>query len=282
MMAAEIRKRTISGSPDELDAAGFFPVPGETDEQFASRLETLSGELEALRDGSSDLLPLLRQSRPLSREVRDAANQLTWETYRFRADWVAGWYSSRRTGLFSAGILLEVDGALPLLFLHGTFARRNRRWGYDAAETLAHELIHAVRIAFPASVYEEYFPCQVHASAFRRWAGNLFRRWYLPFFSLGGIAAAAVLAAVGNALWFLPLAGPLLVLAREFQIRRRLGKAAHTLRMAGVDPLPVLLRLSDQEIFEIAALSPAELEERRKYSPRWRRLLERFPFREES
>ena len=120
MMAAEIRKRTISGSPDELDAAGFFPVPGETDEQFASRLETLSGELEALRDGSSDLLPLLRQSRPLSREVRDAANQLTWETYRFRADWVAGWYSSRRTGLFSAGILLEVDGALPLLFLHGT------------------------------------------------------------------------------------------------------------------------------------------------------------------
>ena len=38
-MAAEIRKRTISGSPDELDAAGFFPVPGETDEDFAELKE---------------------------------------------------------------------------------------------------------------------------------------------------------------------------------------------------------------------------------------------------
>ena len=266
----------------EFDSAGLFPAPEEETGAFSDRLHRLNIELESLSRGDSDVQDLLSSSPEIPASLRAAAEELTWKIYRFRADWVPGAFSSRETGFFSAGVLLEVDHLLPLIFLHGAFVRRNRRGGYDAVETLAHEMVHAVRIAFPASAYEELFPCQVHASAFRRWAGNLFRRWYLPFFSLGGIAAAAVLAAVGNALWFLPLAGPLLVLAREFQIRRRLGKVAHTLRMAGVDPLPVLLRLSDQEIFEIAALSPAELEERRKCSPRWRRLLERFPFREES
>lgn len=138
----------------------MFPVPAESDGAFAARLEILSGELEALQNGSSDLLSLIGGSRPLSGEIREAAGRLTWEKYRFRAEWVPGWYSSRRTGFWSAGILLEVDGSLPLLFLHGKFARRRRRLGYDAAETLAHELIHAVRTAFPASVYEEYFPAR--------------------------------------------------------------------------------------------------------------------------
>ena len=272
-MAFDFRKKTEK----ELDAEGMFPAPAESDGAFAARLEILSGELEALQNGSSDLLSLIGGSRPLSGEIREAAGRLTWEKYRFRAEWVPGWYSSRRTGFWSAGILLEVDGLLPLLFLHGKFARRRRRLGYDAAETLAHELIHAVRTAFPASVYEEYFPCQIHASAFRRECGNLFRKWYLPLLLFGGAAAAPVLAAAGSAFWILPLAGPLLVIGREFQIRRRLRKAADALRREGAEPLPVLLRLSDREIFDAAALSPAEFMKRRNCSRRWQRLLERFP-----
>ncbi len=277
-MVPEFRKKTEA----ELDAEGIFPAPSESGGAFAARLEKLSVELEALQNGSSDLLALIRQSRPLSREVREAAARLTWEKYRFRAEWVPGWYSSCRTGFWSAGILLEVDGSLPLLFLHGRFSRGSRRWGYDAAETLAHELIHAVRIAFPASIYEEYFPCQIHASAFRRECGNLFRRWYLPLLVFGGAAAAPILAAAGSAFWGVPLIGLLLVIAREIQIRHRIRKAADTLRREGAEPLPVLLRLSDQEIFEAAALSPAEFAERRKRSHRWQTLLERFPLRDEA
>ncbi len=267
-------------STSELDAAGLFPSPAETDEQFADRLRQLGGELERLQEGGSDLLTIIQQSPPLSREVREAAARLTWEKYRFRADWVPGWYSSRRTGRFSAGIVLVVDGVLPLLFLHGNFAGKERRMGYDAPETLAHELVHAVRSAFPVSLYEEYFPCQVHASAFRRVCGNFFRRWYLPLLLFGGVAMVPILAAAESLCWWLPLIGALLVIGREMQILYRIRRASKKLQLMGMEPLPVLLRLSDQEIYETAVLPPDVLAAKRTASLRWKRFQENFPLRD--
>ena len=148
--------------------------------------------------------------------------------------------------------------------------------GYDASETLAHEMVHAARTAFPSSVYEEYFACQVNASAFRRMAGNLFRRWELPALFSCGLAAAPVLAVIGVSWWFLPLLLPAAVVLREFALRRRLARAAKHLRKAGFAALPLLLRLSDREIFEIAALAPGEIMAKKETSARWKMLLEKF------
>ncbi len=260
----------------EFDSAGLFPVPGETAEQFAGRLKKLDEELEALRNGASDLRKLIgRTPFPLPAVYRKSA-ALTWETYRFRADWVPVRCSSKQTGFLSAGILLEIDRLLPLVFLHGAFADREERMGYDASETLAHEMVHAARTAFPSSVYEEYFACQVNASAFRRMAGNLFRRWELPALFSGGLAAAPVLAVIGVSWWFLPLLLPAAVVLREFALRRRLARAAKHLRKAGFAALPLLLRLSDREIFEIAALAPGEIMAKKETSARWKMLLEKF------
>ncbi len=260
----------------EFDSAGLFPAPEEETGAFSDRLHRLNIELESLSRGDSDVQDLLSSSPEIPASLRAAAEELTWKIYRFRADWVPGAFSSRETGFFSAGVLLEVDHLLPLIFLHGAFVRRNRRGGYDAVETLAHEMVHAVRIAFPASAYEELFPCQVHASRFRRMAGNLFRHWSVPLFFFGGIAASAVLAAMSCNGWFLPLALPLLTAVREGELRRRFQKASSNLRLAGVEALPVLLRLSDREIREIAALSPGTIAEKGNSSPRWRMLLDRF------
>ena len=135
----------------ELDSCGLFPAPEETLEQFRSRLAAMFQELEAIRNGSSELQELIGQAPPVSGELRREADQLTWAKYRFRAGWIPAWYSTRQTGFFSVGILLEVDRRLPLLFLHGGFRRRKVRRGYGAAETMAHELVHAVRCAFPTS-----------------------------------------------------------------------------------------------------------------------------------
>ena len=260
----------------EFDSAGLFPVPGETAEQFAGRLKKLDEELEALRNGASDLRKLIgRTPFPLPAVYRKSA-ALTWETYRFRADWVPVRCSSKQTGFLSAGILLEIDRLLPLVFLHGAFADREERMGYDASETLAHEMVHAVRTAFPPSVYEEYFACQVNASAFRRTVGNLFRRRELPLLFFGGVAAVPVLAAVGVSWWFLPLLLPLGVVLREVFLRIRLARAAGHLHQAGLAALPLLLRLSDGEIREIAALAPEEILAKSESSDRWKRLLMQF------
>ena len=184
----DLRPEELPAVLAELDSCGLFPAPEETLEQFRSRLGAMFQELEAIRNGSSELQELIGQAPPVSGELRRKADQLTWAKYRFRAGWIPAWYSTRQTGFFSVGILLEVDRRLPLLFLHGGFRRRKVRRGYGAAETMAHELVHAVRCAFPASAYEEFFPCRMSGSRFRRMVGNLFRRWYLPALLFGGIA----------------------------------------------------------------------------------------------
>ena len=208
--------------------------------------------------------------------LRVEAEDLTWGKFRFRAGWVPAWYSARQTGFLSAGIQLEADNLLPLVFLHSGFIRKQCRLGYDVAETLAHEMIHAVRIPFPGSVYEEYFPCQMSRSAFRRNVGNLFRKWYLPLLFFGGLALAPVLASLETGIWYAPLIFPLLILLREIQIRLRLARAAANLRNAELNPLPVLLRLSDSEIFELAHCTPEEIPGMAKKSSRWKFLLGKF------
>ena len=262
-------------TPDELDSAGLFPASGETPGAFAERLVRLEQDLNVL---SSDPVfqDLIADSPEISPALRQKAEELTWEKFRFRAGWVPAWYSARQTGFLSAGIQLEADNLLPLVFLHRGFIRKQRRLGYDAAETLAHEMVHAVRIPFPRSVYEEYFPCQMSRSAFRRNVGNLFRKWPLPLLFFGGLALAPVLASLGTGVWYAPLLFPLLILLREIQIRLRLARASEKLRNAGLNPLPVLLRLSDPEIFELAHCSPEEIPEMIKKSSRGKFLLEKF------
>lgn len=270
---------TTRGAPaysPTSDALGLFPGEGEDEAKFAERVDFLNRELEMLEDGSSDLRDWIGSSPEVPENLRKQAGELTWKRFRFRAEWVPAWFSSRRTGCFSAGVLLEVDHRLPLVFLHSAFLRKSRRMGYDAAETLAHEMVHAVRIAFPGSAYEEFFPCQVHRSGFRRVFGNLFRRWWIPVLFFGGLAALPVLAAAGIPGFWWPILLPVSVTVREVVLLRRIGRAAENLRKAGVEALPVLLRLSDREIFEIAALAPDEIPPGKDRFVRWKTLLETF------
>lgn len=269
------RKSFSSCTPDELDSAGLFPASGETPEAFAERIARLEQELDGI-SADRAFQVLIADSPEIPSALREEAENLTWEKFRFRAGWVPAWYSAARTGFLSAGIQLEADNLLPLVFLHSGFIRKQRRLGYDAAETLAHEMIHAVRIPFPGSVYEEYFPCQMSRSAFRRNVGNLFRKWYLPLLFFGGLALALVLASLETGIWYAPLIFPLLILLREIQIRLRLARAAANLRHAGLNPFPVLLRLSDSEIFELARCSPEEIPGMAKKSSRWKFLLGKF------
>lgn len=269
------RKSFSSCTPDELDSAGLFPASGETPEAFAERIARLEQELDGI-SADRAFQVLIADSPEIPSALREEAENLTWEKFRFRAGWVPAWYSARQTGFLSAGIQLEADNLLPLVFLHSGFIRKQRRLGYDAAETLAHEMIHAVRIPFPGSVYEEYFPCQMSRSAFRRNVGNLFRKGYLPLLFFGGLALAPVLASLETGIWYAPLIFPLLILLREIQIRLRLARAAANLRHAGLNPFPVLLRLSDSEIFELARCSPGEIPGMAKKSSRWKFLLGKF------
>ena len=167
--------RDLPGLLGELDDAGFFLAPDESVTQLTERLSALADGLSLLPEDPL-LVNLTADAAEVSSTLRDRAHELTSQKFRFRMKWIPVWFSSRQTGIFSAGVLLEIDRILPLVFLNNGFSSKGKYMGYDAAETLAHEMIHAARIAFPASAYEEYFSCHVNRSAFRRAVGNLFRR----------------------------------------------------------------------------------------------------------
>jgi len=214
------------------DEQGLLISPEESFEAFCGRLARLKEELSKCGD------PALPE---ISAAVRDRADKIVSELYGFTVGWLPAFYSTRETGRFCAGVSEIADDRPPRVYLSGAFATRERHRGYHADETLAHESVHAARAAFPEdSVYDEYFACQVHASKFRRNAGNLFRRWYIPvLFFLG----------LNPFLFVLPLG----ILLREFQLRRRLRRAGERLRGLGLRPEPVLARLADAEIEMLAA-----------------------------
>jgi len=220
------------------DEQGLLIAPDETFDTFSARIDKLIRELP-------ENLP--RGLPEVSAPVRDQAGKITEKIFGFRTDWLPAYYSTHETGHFSAGVSVILNDCLPLVYLSGAFLKGNRHRGYDAIETLAHESVHAARIAFPDRsifLYDEYFPCQVHASRFRRLAGNSFRKWYIPALFFIGLTAAAVHP--------LFLTMPLAVMLTESVLLVRMRTAKEKLRSLGLQPGPVLLRLSDAEIGMLA------------------------------
>ena len=237
--------------PDWLcraDELGFLLSPkDESFEAFRSGIEKKRQELCPERPADEPELP--PDAAELPPGIREAAERIVFDLYGIRPSWVPAYLSTRETGHFSAGVtaiyLTDEGQCAPMIFLSGAFRMKLRHRGYDAAETLAHELVHAVRTEFPSdSAYDEFFPCQVHKSRFRRVAGNFFRKWYIPVLFFCGLTFAVLCPE------FLLL--PLLVLLRELQLSARIRSAADKLRELGLRPMPVLLRLSDEEIKTLA------------------------------
>lgn len=229
------------------DKLGFLlsPVDGSL-EEFRSKVEEMRQELHfELPAGEPELPPDAAELPP---GIREKAEQIIFDLYGIRPSWVPAYLSTRETGRFSAGVtaiyLTDEGPWAPVIFLSGAFRTKTRCRGYDAAETLAHEMVHAVRADFPSEAYDEYFPCQVHKSRFRRAAGNFFRKWYIPVLFFCGLTFSVLRPE------FLIL--PLLVLLRELQLSARIRSAADKVREIGLRPMPVLLRLSDKEIKMLA------------------------------
>lgn len=230
------------------DELGFLLDPNDVSlEEFRSGIGKKRQELHLELPADEPELP--PDAAELPPGIRESAERIVFDLYGIRPSWVPAYLSSRETGHFSAGVtaIYMMDGEpwAPVIFLSGAFQSKTRHRGYDAVETLAHEMVHAVRTVFPAdSAYDEFFPCQVHKSRFRRLAGNFFRKWYIPVLFFCGLTFAVLRPE------FLIL--PLLVVLRELQLSARIRSAANKLRELGLRPLPVLLRLSDGEIKSLA------------------------------
>ena len=100
-----------------FDSLGIFTLSGESAADYAARVGRLLREIDSLRAGTSKYMEFCKGSESVDNSICEAAVGITEKAYGFRADWVPAFKSGRRVGLLSEGILYEIDGVLPLIFI---------------------------------------------------------------------------------------------------------------------------------------------------------------------
>ena len=265
---------------EKLDARGFFMRPNETFESFCGRVNALCSGYGKILDELSKTVDL---TRPVPDTDKTAALDILENVYRVRPDWVRAFYSAKEVGRFSAGVQLEINGSYPVVFLHGSFAERRTRFLYGRDETLAHELAHAVRLPIGDSPFEEFFACQVHASGFRKFAGNFFGRIGVPILCLGLFLISETLLLLGMPLAaVVPFVCFCAVIGREMRFVRAVSKTLKLFKQSGYDALPMVLRLSKNEILFVAKNGIGKFEKSQSDSPRFEMLVGKFKIRHDS
>lgn len=273
---ASDNEQEIAGALARLDSCGILIGPNESLVHFRQRIEKLIGEIGQIRRGSSRFKDIYAGAYPIEENLRSAATDIVWKFYKFRPDWMPAWVSKKHTGIFSEGILYEIDGLLPAIFLKKAGTLRS-------AAILAHEMCHAAKMPYPDSAYEEWFPRRVESSGFRRIFGNFFRRWQIPALAIVSFEACAVLFILGMPLLgMLALAPAAALVFREITLRARLCRVRDKLCKSGYDPLPIMFRMDDNEMCLLAkSRDPKQwIEDMSKSSHRWKMYKTKFSKRQ--
>jgi hypothetical protein len=283
----------------ELDSLGIFCADNEDASAFAERIQLLNAknrELDAAlaADGSAAIEDVtIEQKDRIPEELFQEPAEITEQLYRFRADWVAGFFVDPAYGLLFGGCAYYFYPDFFALFIIRRSFRDKPRWlFYQRNELLAHELCHVARVSFKAHIYEEIFAYKTATTAFRRFFGGVFRS---PKDSFLFIAASCLLFVnqLCRALFFPQLpswpmwsllaavfAWLILRLLKDMRILQRAKRHLQFI-FPPENTLPVLFRCNDKEIQELAALDNPQnaqtwLNNRINSSLRWKVTNARF------
>lgn len=205
-----------------LNAKGFIPGPGESEERFKDRVHMTPA-----------------QGQWVSLHLK--------ELFDFEPRSLNVVYSNRGLALWQ-GAACWIEDGIPTLQLREAFLKGTYFGIYSREEILAHEAVHAARAAFEEPENEEFFAYASSEKKWRRVLGPVLKRPWEAWATLG-------VAAMG---FFWPLL-PIFWLGwgfwRLIRQHRRLAVAARVLQGRLKDQKKVravLFRLTDQEIRELA------------------------------
>jgi hypothetical protein len=298
----ETLARAAAGDLDalaELDARGFLAGAGETPaeyvarlRQFASRSEQLDRDLAAQGEVTLEDVTVQAAAR-IDPALYQEAGDITERLFRFRIDWVPGFYIDPRCAWLFGGCAFSFFPEFFALFIiRRSFATQARWFLYNRRELLAHELTHVARFALFHEQFEERFAYLTAESAFRRASGGIFRAPRDSFVLLGSslllllaqLLQLSLLPALPMWLfWLGVLAAVAWLAARHLHAGRLFRRAAQALAPAfPAAPVTALLcRCTRDEILALAALraeadAAAWVEARAATDWRWRLLRHRF------
>ncbi len=279
----------------ELDDRGLIIGPNESTEDFAKRIVTLRKNIIELNDEliSKDVVDFngvqLRRDDRIPDEIFDEAASTTWDKFRFKIDWVPGFFTFQKMGALFAGCAMYSYEDFFAVFLVRQSFQKARKWFlYTRDELMAHELTHVAHVGYLTPNYEEYLAFQTSESRFRRIIGGVFRTPKDTYLVLGAMFALLIAQFVmtftlgPRPIWQLPT--PLFFLGAfsvigwlfgcYFRNRGRFLKASENLKKTfKTAPLPILFRASEEEMRDIATLTGKDLrtwlKNRESESIRW-------------
>lgn len=251
-----------------LDSAGFIPGPGETAEEFLTRVDNIREahrkfEETLAESGSAEVFGFAEVSSAdrIDDALLDCAADKTRELYGFSVRHVPGFYLTRAVGLLWGGCMLyDPDENLSVFLLRDAFKKHRKFLNYTRDELLAHELCHCARQSIPEMTLEEYFAYQTSSSALRRWFGNCFiSDKDALFFLLPMLLLPAAAVVQGWLLPWLPLwifwlfaaAYPAYLLLRNHRAHRVVKNAFEALTGHGVKNVNAVLFRSTREELEL-------------------------------
>lgn len=249
----------------EWNQRGWIPGPAESEEDFLKRIQTLQHFFAHPPRTIGEIISEHEWQKP---------REITKELFDFSPDWVISFYSNQQLSFFQAAatwIFEKLSIKIPLIQLREKLKREKLLGMYQKEEILAHEALHAARMAYDEPKFEEIFAYMTSPSRFRRFLGPLFRRsceaWILLLSLFFGLAMH-VMIEVGNLFQekcifiFLP---PLLIFSYFFgrllisraQLSQCFCKLKNLIEIK--QARSVLVRLTDAEIIKFSHSTEEEI-----------------------
>ncbi|KAL0487627.1 TruB [Acrasis kona] len=197
-------------------------------------------------------------------------------------DWAPGFYSLKNLPLFTLGVSYTVkieDKELTFIQISSLLKDNERVGGATRTELIVHEQIHACRSPLKSKEYEEEFAYKLSSSIIRKVLAPVTRHPadMLAFTAFSAVSVVSDFPSFPR--WFtlfskIPvLFSVCFAMYRLLSMKRRLKAAIRNLEKAGAlkhNILPVLLRMTDQEINELSRATNPSQTIRSKSNIRWK------------
>lgn len=247
-----------------LNERGIFPGPAESEGSFYPRAESLVASENPFNCAPSAFIEKKFQSTPdWAQIIVKSKGLFPWEA-------AATWIEETEEGVRTCQIQIK-DSRLSRL--------------YAKDEVIAHEMVHAMRLMFDESRFEEILAYQTSKNRFRRYFGPLFSNPLESRSLIVLVAISWILYGVGiffevhpllDFILYLPLLALGFGVLRLARSQRIFSAALRNLQKATGRALSLALRLTDKEI-ELFAKSThgqicafARLEQAKSF--RWRQI----------
>lgn len=243
-----------------LSKEGFFPGPLEDETTFIQRVV------------ATKKLAVVSSQDAVSEKIVEEASALTQLLFDFSGKQIPCFFQDMDLALWEGAALWieDVDGSsIPRIQLKHSF-RKGSYLLYKVDEVLAHEMLHAARIAYQETKFEEILAYQTSKNSLRRLFGPLFQDPKESYLFILLLLIGFILE-IGSVMWdssfylpwiLLPFLWVVCLGVRLSCYIKRFNKALVSLKSAIPDPskgLPILARLTDSEIQQIAKIPSNEV-----------------------